>query len=53
MNDLRSSMELAFQQLNDKVDSKLLNQGQMLGGIAALEATQKDLEKSEKAMQVM
>ncbi|KAJ8019400.1 hypothetical protein HOLleu_42041 [Holothuria leucospilota] len=46
LQDLRSSIELAFQRLHDKVDSMLLNQEQMLGRIATLEATQKDLEKS-------
>ena len=47
LQELRSSMELAFQGLNDKMDSILLNQDQMLGRIAALETTQKDLEHSE------
>ena len=46
LRELRSSMELAFQRVHEKIDAMLNNQQQMLGRIDALEATQKDLEQS-------
>ncbi|KAJ8023500.1 hypothetical protein HOLleu_35959 [Holothuria leucospilota] len=46
LRDLKESMDLAFTEVNKKIDSMLLNQQSILRRISTLEDTQKGLEES-------
>lgn len=44
--ELRESIDSAFQKVNEKIDSVLQNQHDIMGRITTLESTQRDLENS-------